>query len=134
MAVKIEFETTGAAFQEGRELEVANILAHVTEMVSFGHTGGVIRDSWGNEVGAYSVVIPTHEPDEDDPAWNDEDGGYRFKWLESEQMWHYAHEVKWDEEKGDYVRLEPLVKSYVKKTSEPEIVPCTRCGRFLCDD
>lgn len=52
--MKIQFKTDNAAFEENRELEVADILKRIAYRVEEGATEGVIMDSNGNKVGHWS--------------------------------------------------------------------------------
>ena len=74
MAVKIEFETSNAAFAGtdpsflSGEDEVAMILRTIADKIQnagIGSGGGTIRDSDGNRIGSWSATIDAEESADD---------------------------------------------------------------------
>lgn len=54
--VRIEFHTDNAAFEDYREMEIANILLYIANMVlSYKLTEGVIRYFDGNTIGTWTT-------------------------------------------------------------------------------
>lgn len=110
----MKFSTNNAAFVEGREGTVADIVSHVSDQIEEGYTSGVVYDYNGNAVGAWSLDLPEEErepieePDEDDPAYNDtdldeNDQEIAVRYSEMEREWLPVEDAVWDEHWGSYV-------------------------------
>lgn len=56
MSVKIEFETSGAAFSENTDLEIEILLAGIAGAIALGETEGPVRDTNGNTVGSWEYT------------------------------------------------------------------------------
>ena len=53
--MKIEFNTTGATFDDYGDVEVERILEEIIEKVKNGHTEGKILDINGNSIGEWEL-------------------------------------------------------------------------------
>lgn len=53
--MKIEFRTSGAAFEEYESVEVERILEEIIKKVKRGHTEGKILDINGNSIGKWEL-------------------------------------------------------------------------------
>lgn len=61
MEFKLEMDCNNDAFAEDLEVELARILRDVANKVRAGHGNGPVRDSNGNKVGSFEIIVEEEE-------------------------------------------------------------------------
>lgn len=69
----MKLETDNAAFVDGREDEVADLLSRVARLVRKGYLCGPLHDSNGNTCGSWDLDLPPERDEDDDDQDDDED-------------------------------------------------------------